>query len=560
MALPINIDTLINGKVIEWERLEFKAGWNPEEVVHTICAFANDINNWGGGYIIIGIDEDNGRPVLPPVGLNSDQIDNIQGEVLNLSHQVQPNYFPIIQPYVLQEKHILIIWCPAGDNRMYTAPSTQGKKAQRYPYIRFGSRSIIAKDDNLKRLQELAARIPFDDRIHQQTQVNDLDLGLIREFLQEVKSDLFEESQNLSYPDLCQNMNLVKGPEEFLRPTNAAILFFTNNPEKFIDRCWIELVIHTDDSLIDDSGRSFTEKYFKGALHKQLRAVLDYFKTNIIQERVIKVAGKAEANRFYNYPFEALEEAIANAVYHKSYELGKPIEIQVWPDKIEILSFPGPVPPVTAKILKEQKRIVSRDYRNRRIGDFLKELHLTEGRSTGFPLIYNKMEQNGSQPPVFETDEQAYYFLTVLNIHPDFNNIHQESNQEGTLDNSLIFSSIKEFIDGYNLQSALVSAPVGNQEKLLISVDNKKKLNELIKEELGEKAIEMLMVLTGGAISKKGIFEKVGLSNNTKHKQKYIDPLSWFGFIEFTIPDNPTDKNQKYRLTKLGENFIKMLR
>ena len=47
MPLPINIRDLINGMSIEWERLEFKAGWNPEPVMHTICAFANDINNWG---------------------------------------------------------------------------------------------------------------------------------------------------------------------------------------------------------------------------------------------------------------------------------------------------------------------------------------------------------------------------------------------------------------------------------------------------------------------------------------------------------------------------------
>ena len=70
-----------------------------------------------------------------------------------------------------------------------------------------------------------------------------------------------------------------------------------------------------------------------------------------------KVTGQAEADRFYNFPFEAVEEALANAVYHKSYELGAPIEVQVWPDKIEILSFPGPVPPVNAQILAENKRI-----------------------------------------------------------------------------------------------------------------------------------------------------------------------------------------------------------
>jgi len=75
MALAVNIDELINGHVIEWERLEFKLGWNPEDMIHSMCAFANDLNNWGGGYIIIGIAETAGRPVLPPVGLNPNQLD-----------------------------------------------------------------------------------------------------------------------------------------------------------------------------------------------------------------------------------------------------------------------------------------------------------------------------------------------------------------------------------------------------------------------------------------------------------------------------------------------------
>lgn len=113
---------------------------------------------------------------------------------MQLSHQVQPNYFPIMQPYVLNEKHILVLWCPAGDNRPYTAPATQGKNAQRYPYVRIGSRSIIAKNDNLRRLNELAARVPFDDRVNSLAKIENFDLGLIQAFLQEVKSDLFDES------------------------------------------------------------------------------------------------------------------------------------------------------------------------------------------------------------------------------------------------------------------------------------------------------------------------------------------------------------------------------
>ena len=51
MGLPVNINQLLNGKVVEWERIDFKKGWNPEDVVHSICAFANDMHNWGGNLI-----------------------------------------------------------------------------------------------------------------------------------------------------------------------------------------------------------------------------------------------------------------------------------------------------------------------------------------------------------------------------------------------------------------------------------------------------------------------------------------------------------------------------
>lgn len=50
MPLPINIQDLFTGRVVEWERLEFKEGWNPESVLHTLCAYANDFHIWGGGY------------------------------------------------------------------------------------------------------------------------------------------------------------------------------------------------------------------------------------------------------------------------------------------------------------------------------------------------------------------------------------------------------------------------------------------------------------------------------------------------------------------------------
>ena len=65
MNLPININDLLTARTVEWERLEFKAGWNPEAVLHTMCAFANDFHNLGGGYIIVGSTASSGAGARP---------------------------------------------------------------------------------------------------------------------------------------------------------------------------------------------------------------------------------------------------------------------------------------------------------------------------------------------------------------------------------------------------------------------------------------------------------------------------------------------------------------
>ena len=54
MALSINIQELLEQRVVESTRIEYKTGLNPAAVIRTLCAFANDIDNTGGGYIVIG--------------------------------------------------------------------------------------------------------------------------------------------------------------------------------------------------------------------------------------------------------------------------------------------------------------------------------------------------------------------------------------------------------------------------------------------------------------------------------------------------------------------------
>jgi ATP-dependent DNA helicase RecG len=546
MSLPINIKDLIHGHSVEWERLEFKRGWNPEEVIHTMCAFANDLNNWGGGYIVIGVEANDGLPVLPPAGLQQNQLDKIQNEVLELGNRIQPAYLSIMQPYLLDGQHILILWCPAGDFRPYSAPSTLGEKAQRQHYIRSGSSTVAAKGDALRRIFELAARVPFDDRINQQATIDDFDLGLIQAYLHELKSDLYEESKHISLADLTRNMYIAKGSDEFLRPVNVGLLFFSRTPEKFFNRSWIEVVWHKD-----DVGDNFTEHYFKGALHHQLHDALRFIKTNVIHEHVIKVPNQAEALRFYNYPYEAVEEALSNAIYHKGYDLGNPIEVQVFMDCITILSYPGPVPPVGQQILKNQK-IVARNYRNRRIGDFLKELDLTEGRGTGFPKMFRKMENNGSPQPIVETDEEGNYFMVTLPINPRYVEAinSKDSDQVSDQVNGLSINSLDDIIAISNGVSDQVSDQANDQ------VSNQ--VQNILNNQLHNRVEEILNITTQW-IKRDELFADMNLSNHTKNRIKYLDPLLKIGWVEMEFPDKKTSPNQRYKITASGKKLLKII-
>ena len=71
----------------------------------------------------------------------------------------------------------------------------------------------------------------------------------------------------------------------------------------------------------------------------------------------------------------------------------------LYPDRIEVISYPGPVSGIDEDHLAPGGSVPPVPARNRRIGELLKELKLAEGRLTGLPQIYDAMEQNGSPTP-----------------------------------------------------------------------------------------------------------------------------------------------------------------
>ena len=504
MSLLVNIEDLLSGKIVEGTRMEFKQGWNSTPIMRSICAFANDFENEGSGYIIIGVEEIDGKPVRPVKGFEPNSLEQVEKDLVGYCNQIQPSYFPRLSLEEVDGKHVLVIWVPAGSNRPYKVPDDVNAKHKSYNYrIRFCSNSIIPNSEQEAELVQLTAKIPFDDRVNTFASVTDLSKSLMREHLEETNSKLFGESENMTVQELAENMNLSQGTNEHLFPKNIGLLMFSKNPQKYFTGAIIELV-----EFPDGLTNPYTEKTFDGTIQKQLLDVLSYIKTNIIKTKVIKYKDHEKADRFFNYPYDAIEEVLANAVYHRNYELLDPIEVRILPNSIEIISYNG-VDPSLRQTDFDSGRVRARRYRNRRVGEFLKELKLTEGRGTGIPTIVNALKENGSPSPKFDTNEpERTFFIVEIPIHEDF--------------------------------------------KIISSAQASTKVSE----QLSEQVIETLNFCKTPK-SREEILSFIGISNQTKNYNTHILPLLQTNWIELTIKDNTKDRNQKYVITELGESVIR---
>lgn len=418
--LPINLQDLLYFRGVESSRVEFKASWNEEstgaQVIRTICAYANDFQNLNGGYIVIGVAEADGAAVLPPKGLTPAELDEAQRWIRGRCNTIDPVYQPVFSPEVVDGKHLLVIWAPGSQIRPHQAPEDSKKGAQRRYYIRIESSSVDAdsKPELKTQLVQLTARVPFDDRRALQASVLDIRETKVREFLHDVGSGLVEEQDTRS---LYRSLRIAEPVNGHDAPRNVGLLFFSQNPEQWFPGARIEVVQFADDA----AGNMLEEKAFeKRPIHEQLRECLSYLES--LSARLIqKLPRTSKAAHWVSFPSLALREALVNAVYHRSYEgVSEPIKVYLYSDRLEIISYPGPVPGIEQAHLDGRAPIPPVPARNRRVGELLKELRLAEGRGTGIPKVRRAMTQNGSEPPRFDFDADRTYFRVTLPAHPEY--------------------------------------------------------------------------------------------------------------------------------------------
>ena len=560
MALPINIEDLLNKRKVESNRIEFKANWNPDKIYHTICAFATDLENTGGGYILIGVEEENGIARRPVKGIDDTEIDRILKDMVGYDAKISPTYLCKVSPENIDDKTILVIWVPTGMNRPYSVmESVVAKKSIPKFYVRSKSSTIEAKGEILDEVRELANRVPFDERGNADISIDDISAVRVYEYLKTVNSKLTEEFGHKSLIEILDEMDLLVGPVENRLIKNVAAMMFSDHPEKFFPVTQVDIV-HFPEGSIENPDMMIEAPKIIGPIPKMISETLSYLRTNVIKRKITKLSDSEQSIKVFNYPYQALEEAVVNALYHRDYQEREPVEITIEPTHIDILSYAGPDRSISAEAIKAAKKLKARRYRNRRLGDFLKELGLTEGRATGVPTIQKHLGLNGNNLAVIETDDDRTYFLMTIPCRKDMVNLSKtdDGDQDSTTSIQEIILLIKKELANLSLQvysidtedTDLLSSRLAkliSQVYLQVWEKIRRPWSFLISD-----VIRTFLLLSIKDTAASDLLKESHTESLYKFKRYILEPAISAGYIEMSDPDKPRSSKQGYRLTQSG--------
>lgn len=410
MSISVNVEDLIRTRRIEECRVVLHPRWDPTKVMHDICAFANDIEGYGCGYIVVGVAEHGNE--LEIIGIPDEELDAIENGFPQLYGAIVPYYIPRFSREVYSGKNVAVIVAEAGRSGTYSCPES-ASNTRKLCYVRRDGRTVRMKKATLEAVL-LDCGYPPDMTPCWDASCSDIRSHLMLDYLHMTDNDLAKKNPVPNSISLARSMRLIYDAIEGPRPRMAAILMFNENPEWYYRYARIDIVLKPD-----PTGEGMEERSFRGPLFKQTLDALDYIRNNIVAERVYKHSDRPQATRVFNYPYEAVKEALVNAVCHKCYQIGEEITVTVTPDSMTIRNFSWCHSIPREGVLKGE--IPPTPCINSLVRDMFQELGLTGRRGTGIPRIIEVMEHNGSAPPEFRLYKgEVHIWDTVLKLNPRF--------------------------------------------------------------------------------------------------------------------------------------------
>jgi len=240
---------------------------------------------------------------------------------------------------------------------------------------------------------------PFDEAISREVDYEVIDEQCVKDFLQNRATKLNVKVPKTSIKDILTNvLKVVKKVGGELRPTNAGILFFGKDPSDIITNHEIRIARFkgtTRSEFIDS-------REIKGPIYKMLAQVEAFFVRNT---RLANKIVEFKRVDIPEYPFEAIREAVINAIAHRNYNRqGAPIMIAIFDDRVEVRNPGGLLPGLNIKKLEGTHAT-----RNKAICGVFHETLDMERFGTGIGKMKTLMKKHGLSAP--ELSEEGDFFV-----------------------------------------------------------------------------------------------------------------------------------------------------
>lgn len=401
----------------ESEQVEWKENVaDVNDVVRTLVAFANDLANLGGGRVVCGAAEgrdEHGFPQVKLEGMTADRVQEVRGKVVA---RCQANVSPAIAPTVEE----LPTGDPARRVLVFTVIATGRAHALRDGaqsawWVRVDHQTKEARNGVLMRL--LAARgevEPWDRRIANDATVDDLDLLALRETLVRMGSwDPAREVDHWLNPDVSISTYVppLCGREKLsgvIRPRNFALLLFGREPQRFVAGAVSSFSRYPG----FDRAEPYSERtLIDGTILHQAQRLLDRLHAEAVMVTDKSTGGDENLQK---YPFQALQEAVINALVHRDYATPDPVRVVSYTDRIEIWSPGG----LDHRLNREAflRSAAHPVWRNQALAWVFIKLQLAQSEGRGITAIQRSLASAGSPPATFELTDHSV--VCVLPAHP----------------------------------------------------------------------------------------------------------------------------------------------
>lgn len=351
----------------EGYKIEFKEGIG--NLGKELIAFANS----SGGRIFLGI-SDNGEIR----GIKT--TNKLKSRIQDIANNCKPKTKISIEDF----KNILIINVREGEDKPYECSSGFHK--------RIGPNSQKMTRDEIIDVFKSEGKIRFDELTEPKfSYPRDFDKGRFRRFLQ-----LAEISQIDNIERLLISLGVAEKQEGRLYFNNAGILFFTKEPQRFTPWSVFTVALFKDNAGADIIDR----KEIEGSLFEIVEEVMKFVK--LYSKVAYRFTGSPRRENVYEYPFEAIREAIINSVMHKYYfEHGHNNILRFLPDRIRIENYwQKPTNFILGKTVFRRNRIIA---------DLFAKIHFGEKMGTGFERIREICQKENTPFPEIEFNENYFY-------------------------------------------------------------------------------------------------------------------------------------------------------